>query len=87
MQQGRLVRRKLAQRIESLRISKMLRALGLDPSQYLHTVPLHKINQSMNKCEHCQTTDQCDEKLKQGSIKADEIDFCPNHEDLANSAR
>jgi hypothetical protein len=82
MQQGKVVRQKIAQRVESLRMSKMLKALGLDFSQYLYTVPLHKINDSMNKCESCHTTDICDNKLQQGHIEPDQIDFCPNHECL-----
>ena len=82
MQQGKIVRQKIAQRVESLRMSKMLKALGLDFSQYLYTVPLHKINDSMNKCEQCPTTDICDEKLQQPHIEPEQIDFCPNHECL-----
>ena len=82
LQQGKRVRQKIAERVESLRMSKMLKALGLDFTQYLYTVPLHQINDSMNKCEQCATTETCDEKLQQPHIEADEIDFCPNHECL-----
>lgn len=82
MRQGRTIRAQLAQRVESLRMSKMLGKLGLDFDSYLHRVPLHKINESMNKCETCTTTEQCDEKLQQDVISAKEIDFCPNHECL-----
>ena len=82
MRQGMEVRRSIAARVESLRMSKMLRALGLDLSRYLYTVPLHKINDSMNKCEACQTTEVCDDKLQSGHIEPDQIGFCPNHECL-----
>ncbi len=82
MKQGKVVRQRLAQRVESLRMSKMLKALGLDLTQYLYTVPITKINDSMNKCEHCPTTDVCDDNLQKGHLETDEIDFCPNHECL-----
>ena len=82
VREGKVMREQLEIRVESLRMSKMLRALGLDFSKYLYRVPLTKINHSMNNCETCDVTDQCDEKLKQPEIKPEEIDFCPNHECL-----
>ncbi len=82
VKQGKVVREQLAQRIESLRMSKMLKAMGLDFSKYLYDVPLSKINNSMNNCENCDSIKQCDEKLQQEVITPEEIDFCPNHECL-----
>ena len=82
VRQGRVARQQLAQRVEGLRMSRMLKALGLDFDKYLHQVPTYRISQSMDKCESCPTTDQCDEKLKQDTIKADELGFCPNQDCL-----
>lgn len=82
VKQGKKVREQLAQRIETLRMSKMLRALGLDFSEYLYKVPLSKINGSMNNCENCDAIGQCDNALQQEKIKPEEIDFCPNNECL-----
>lgn len=82
VKQGRVIREQLAERIESLRMSKMLKALGIDFSTYLHQVPLNRINESMNKCDDCPTIDRCDEKLQQDTITPEEIDFCPNQECL-----
>lgn len=82
VKQGRVVRHQLAERVETLRMSKMLKALGIDFSSYLHKVPLSKINQSMNNCGNCSTLEQCDEKLQEPEIKPEEIDFCPNQECL-----
>ncbi len=82
VKQGRVVRQKLAKRVESLRMTKMLRRLGLDFNQYLHTVPLNKVSDSMGKCESCPTTEICDEKLKQESLEIQDIDFCPNQKCL-----
>lgn len=78
IQQGTLVREQLAKRVESLRMSKMLKALGLDFQGYLYRVPLSKINSSMKNCENCATTDQCDDMLQQPQIDPAQIDFCPN---------
>ena len=63
-------------------MAKMLRALGIDYSAYLHQVPVNKIKDSAGKCETCPTTGICDEKLEQGSLTSEEIDFCPNQECL-----
>ena len=82
VKQGQVVRQKLAKRVESLRMTKMLNSLGLDFNQYLHTVPLNKISESMGKCESCETTEKCDEKLKQKSLEIQNIDFCPNQQCL-----
>jgi len=81
--QGQSIRQKLAQRVNGLRMSKMLSKLGIDFDQYLHQAPLHKINESMNKCDDCKTIGQCDEVLKQPEIKPQEIDFCPNQSCLS----
>jgi hypothetical protein len=78
LRQGLTIRERLAQRVDSLRMSKMLAALGINFDQYLHQVPLVKINESMNKCDNCETIGQCDDALKQPVIKPDQIDFCPN---------
>lgn len=83
VKQGRVVRHKLAERVESLRMSKMLKALGVDFSSYLHQVPVNKINESMNNCDDCSTIDECDVKLQKETLKPEEIDFCPNQECLS----
>lgn len=82
VKQGRAVRQQLAKRVESLRMSRMLKALGIDFSSYLHQVPVNKINESMNKCDTCPTIDQCDDKLQEKTLKPEEIDFCPNQDCL-----
>ena len=80
--QGRVVRKQLAKRVVPLRMNKMLAALGIDFDKYLHQVPLHRINESMDKCETCDTVEQCDQSLQKPEISTDNIDFCPNQECL-----
>jgi hypothetical protein len=82
VRQGRVIRQRLAERVESLRMRKMLKALGIDVSSYLHQVPMNKIKESMNKCDDCSTIDQCDEQLQQETFTPEKIDFCPNQECL-----
>lgn len=82
VKQGQVVRQKLAKRVETLRMTKMLSSLGLDFNQYLHSVPLSKVSESMGKCESCPTTEICDQKLKLDNLEIKDINFCPNQESL-----
>ena len=82
MRQGRVVRQHLARRVESLRMSRLLNSLGIDFSKYLHIVPISKINDTMNKCETCLTSDYCDEQLAKPNLTIDNIDYCPNSDCL-----
>jgi hypothetical protein len=82
MKQGFGVREAWARRIQSLPMSRMLAAVGIDFDSYLHRVPLSKINESMNNCEHCDTLEQCEQQLAQPTTTTDDIGFCPNQECL-----
>jgi len=83
MRQGRVFRRGLAENLETLRMGKMLRALGIDTSSYLHLVPISQINASMKKCEDCDVTEVCDDRLQAGNLHKGAIDFCPNQQCLS----
>jgi len=83
VRQGMLFRQKIARRMEHLRMEKMLRALGLDLSSYLHNVPASQVLQSAKRCEECSTVDVCDAQLAKGKLETDEIDFCPNQSELS----
>jgi len=78
MKQGGIARKHLAKRVESMRMSRMLRALRLNLDQYLNYVPLVKIKHSMYQCENCTAIEQCDQKLEEGNLGFKDIDFCPN---------
>ena len=84
VKQGLVVRQQLAKRVESLRMTEMLSRLGLDFDQYLHTVPLTKVSESMGKCESCPTTEACDQKLIEEKLEIIDIDFCPNQDCLGH---
>lgn len=79
---GLKYREKLAQQLHQLRISKMLNALGIDITQYLHQEQVNEIRTQMDRCSECQNTDQCDDQLDKGSVAANEIAYCNNEEAL-----
>lgn len=82
MQNGRTFRRNLAKSIEQLRMTRVLKVLGLDFDIYLHKSTVQQITQNMSACENCQTTSVCDEKLSNASVEQVELDFCPVHSNL-----
>lgn len=84
---GTKYRKSLATRIDQLRLSKMLSALGIDVNRYLHTQNAVDIRLHMDRCSACEKTDTCDEQLAAGDIKASDIDFCNNEKSLQDIAR
>ena len=84
MRQGRVFRRNVAQHIETLRMGKMLGALGIDTSAYLHDLPMHQVNAEVKLCQSCENTGTCDDKLQNDSLTPDDVDFCPNQQSLAS---
>lgn len=81
LRQGSLFRRSLARQMSSLRLSNMLKALGIDQHEYLHTVPVVEIEDQMRKCKNCSTYKTCDAQLQQ-SQTPENLDFCPNAQAL-----
>ena len=79
---GMKYRKTLARKIDALRLSKMLTALGIDISVYLSTVPALDINSHMERCTACTNTEECDDKLLDGNIDTDGIGFCNNEKSL-----
>ena len=83
--QGETFYQNLIDRIEQLRMHKMLQALGIDEKEYTHSNQVNEIEMHMNRCQECSNTEQCDSELENGEIKhADQ--YCPNNEDLLNAA-
>ena len=75
-------REPLAKRLHSLRLSKMLSALGINTSEYLNGVSVVTINEQMNRCTDCSNTEKCDDNLSTEEIDIKEIDFCNNESSL-----
>ena len=87
MKSGKKYRGSLARRIDQLRLSKMLSALGIDINSYLHTQGIVDIQKHMDRCSACENTSTCDEQLATGDIKASAIEFCDNEKALQEIAR
>ncbi len=83
VRQGRVFREKLAARVESLRMGRMLRARGIDVAAYLHQTHVSEISQHASQCDQCETTDICDSHLARGKLDASDIGFCPNQHSLS----
>ena len=87
LQAGKKYRRSLAKRIDQLRLSRMLSALGIDVNSYLHTQGIVDIQKHMDLCSACENTDTCDEQLADGHVKVADIDFCSNEKSLQEIAQ
>jgi len=75
---GKKPRQKLAQQLDQLRISKMIKALGIDATQYLHKEHIHTINTQMARCSECGNTARCDDELDSGKVNITNIAYCNN---------
>jgi len=75
-------REPLANKLNALRLSKMLSALGISTAEYLHTENIVKINEQMDRCSECVNTEECDDNLANDNIDVDGIDFCNNESSL-----
>jgi len=87
MKKGRKYRQALAQKIQQLRLNKMLTALGIDPTAYLHDEQITDIHKHMERCETCENTEQCDEALSTNKLDPTEIGFCNNEQSLQKIAK
>ena len=79
---GRKYRQRLAHDIDKLRLSRMLAALGIDVTGYLHNERILDIQQQMGRCSDCGRTAECDDRLAQGEVDAADIGFCNNEQSL-----
>ena len=79
---GRKYRETLARDIDKLRLSRMLTALGIDVTSYLHSERIVDIQQQMGRCSDCGRTAECDDRLAHGEVDAADIGFCNNEQSL-----
>ena len=75
-------RKKLASKVNDLRLNRMLGALGIDINNYLHGERVIDIEQHIDKCAACENTDACDDALARGSVTVNNIDYCSNEQSL-----
>ena len=79
---GMQFRKQLASKVEALRLNRMLAALGIDVSSYLHSERVLDIEEHVDRCSACDNTETCDDQLAKGSIQVDSIDYCNNEKSL-----
>ena len=76
----------LAEKLDHMRLGKMLKALGIDTNCYLATERVADIHRQMDHCTACTNTDECDTRLAEGEVSADRIDYCNNEKPLQKSS-
>ncbi len=87
LKKGHERRRLLAERVEALRLGKMLDGLGADRNRYLHVERVADIEQQMRRCGDCDATERCDDLLeKEPSVQPEAVEFCPNMDELKRNA-
>jgi hypothetical protein len=84
---GEKYRQGLAEKVNRLRLGKMLAALGVDIDVYLNSERSLEIQQHIDRCAACGNTDECDDKLAKQDIDPDHIGFCNNEASLREIAK
>jgi hypothetical protein len=82
MKAGRRYRAAMAEQLKTLRLNKMLTALGIDTNQYLHSQRAVDIHNHMERCSQCENTEECDESLSANTVSTHNIDYCNNEASL-----
>jgi hypothetical protein len=84
---GEKYRQGLAEKVNRLRLGKMLAALGVDIDIYLNSERSLEIQQHIDRCAACGNTAECDDKLAKQDIDPDQIGFCNNEASLREIAK
>lgn len=84
---GEKYRQGLAEKVNRLRLGKMLAALGVDIDVYLNSERSLEIQQHIDRCAACGNTAECDDKLAKQDIDPDHIGFCNNEASLREIAK
>ncbi|MGD8312981.1 MAG: DUF6455 family protein [Gammaproteobacteria bacterium] len=84
---GMKYRKVLAEKVDKLRLGRMLAALGIDIDVYLSSARAVDIRDQIENCKACVNTRECDDKLAGGAIGAGDIGFCNNEESLKQVAK
>ena len=80
---GHRFREGLAGALRELRLSRMLKYLGIDQDQYLHKQQAVEIQQHMERCDACDAKSRCDQVLaEEPAPDAAALGFCANIDDL-----
>lgn len=82
---GQLVRQQLSDKVDQLRYGQMLALFGVNKDNYLHKVPLTRVDDEIRKCRSCEWTFECDKALQHFDYVNDEVlRFCPNASSISS---
>jgi hypothetical protein len=84
---GMKYRTALAGQLDSLRLGRMLKALGIDIDSYLARERVVDIHQQMQRCSECTNIAPCDAGLVDGTLTPDSIGFCNNEKALQDMVK
>jgi hypothetical protein len=84
---GMKYRTALAERLNTLRLGRMLGALGIDIDAYLARERVVDIHRQMQRCSECNNIAPCDAGLADGTLQPDNIEFCNNEQALQEMVR
>ena len=80
---GHRFREGLAQALGDLRLSRMLKYLGIDHATYLHEQQALDIKKHMERCDRCDAKARCDQVLEADApTEVESLGFCANIDDL-----
>ena len=74
----------LISEISHMRMGKMMDALGISKTKYIHQESVLDINHQIDNCKACDNTIECDEKIASNDIVVENIHFCDNEESMVN---
>ena len=72
----------LIAQISTMRMGRMMEALGINKEKYIHLESALDINHHIDTCNACDNIDQCDEKLDQNNVRIEDIKYCDNESSM-----
>ena len=78
----RQLRRGLLQRVETLPLPDVIQALAINFSRYFYTSSSTRLDECIQMCESCPSTQQCQNQLAQSAVSPAEFGFCPVRDHL-----
>ncbi len=86
LREGQAFRQLLAQRLEQLRLHRLMGLMGLNTGKYLYQERIHDVERHMRACASCAETSRCDQALEHQQPEA-AAEFCANYQDLQKLQR
>ena len=78
----RQLRRGLLQRVEALPLPDVIQAFGINFSRYFYTSPCKRLDECIQLCESCPSSQQCQTQLAKSELSPAEFEFCPARDHL-----